>query len=116
MTLRDGTNLGAVRVSRAALARYHERAADAGLGVSAWVRIALDRALDAGRRPDRAPAGRAVISVPEDAVVYRCKLAGGRVVELALPVELSAADAERLCAFLRTQADEAPAAGRTGED
>jgi hypothetical protein len=47
------------------------------------------------------------IAVPDRFVVFRCRITRGRVLELPLPIDLSLADVERLCAFLRTQADPA---------
>lgn len=46
------------------------------------------------------------IPVPADFVVYRCRITRGRILALALPVDLSRADVDRLCAFLQTQADD----------
>jgi len=48
-----------------------------------------------------------VVIPPEECVVYRCRITRGRLLELPLPVQLSRVDVERLCAFLRTQADDA---------
>lgn len=46
------------------------------------------------------------ILVPDDYIIYRCKIDGGRVLELALPKQFSTADAKRLYAFLQTQVDD----------
>ena len=45
------------------------------------------------------------IRVPRGCVVFRCRISRGRVVEIPLPVDLTRRDADRLCAFLQTQAD-----------
>lgn len=57
--------------------------------------------------PAPAPAAPATVA-------YRCKVSPGRVIELVLPVDLSADEMRRLCAFLMTQADE-PAACASNE-
>jgi hypothetical protein len=48
------------------------------------------------------------IEVPADFIVYRCKISGGRVIEIPLPPKFSQADVARLNAFLQTQIDEDP--------
>lgn len=48
------------------------------------------------------------IEVPADFIVYRCKISGGRVIEIPLPPKFSKADVSRLTAFLETQIDEDP--------
>lgn len=47
-----------------------------------------------------------MMQVPADYIIYKAKLTGGRVIDFPLPHKFSAADADRLCAFLRTQVDE----------
>lgn len=44
--------------------------------------------------------------VPSDFVIYKCKIGGGRVIDLPLPPKLARADVKRLCAFLESQVDE----------
>lgn len=51
------------------------------------------------------PGDERTIRVPDGLVVFRCRISGGRVLEIPLPAELSRADVDRICAFLRTQAD-----------
>jgi hypothetical protein len=45
------------------------------------------------------------ILIPDGFVVFRCRISRSRVLEIPLPVELDRRDVERICAFLRTQAD-----------
>ena len=49
------------------------------------------------------------VDVPADFIVYRCKISGGRVIEIPLPPKFSKADVARLNAFLQTQIDDDPA-------
>jgi hypothetical protein len=45
--------------------------------------------------------------VPDEKLInYRCKITGGRVLDLQLPDRLSHEDAERISAFIETQADD----------
>ncbi len=44
--------------------------------------------------------------VPWDFVLYKCKISGGQVIELALPPNLTAEDVKRIHAFLLTQVDD----------
>lgn len=46
------------------------------------------------------------IKVPAEFVIYRCKLSGGRVIEIPLPQKFTRADVGRLHAFLLTQVDD----------
>jgi hypothetical protein len=59
------------------------------------------------------PAGQKPVHVPEDFVVYRCKISKGRVLELPLPRDFTKRDAEKIYDFIKTQTDdegeEAPA-------
>jgi len=55
------------------------------------------------------PPGKKLVEVPEDFIIYRAKITGGRVIEIPLPPEFTKADAARLYAFLQTQVDEDPA-------
>jgi hypothetical protein len=54
--------------------------------------------------------GMQKIFVPADFIVYKCKLSGGRVIEIPLPPAFTKADMARLNAFLQTQVDD-PADG-----
>lgn len=45
------------------------------------------------------------IPVSGGLLVFRCRISRGRVLEIPLPIDLSRADVDRICAFLRTQAD-----------
>lgn len=58
-----------------------------------------------GEREDGDPNTQ-VLRVPKDFIVYRCKLSGGRVIEIPLPPSFNKADTERLYAFLKTQMDD----------
>jgi hypothetical protein len=46
------------------------------------------------------------ITVPEDFIVYRCKISEARVIEIALPPKFTNTDFKRLKAFLATQIDD----------
>ncbi|MBK7539697.1 MAG: hypothetical protein IPI49_30975 [Myxococcales bacterium] len=46
------------------------------------------------------------IAVPSNFIVYRCKIAKGRILEIPLPPEFTKTEVERLYAFLLTQVDE----------
>lgn len=54
----------------------------------------------------RTTFGDGTVVVPDGSVVYRCRITRGRILEIPLPADLSMADVDRLCAFLRTQADD----------
>lgn len=53
-----------------------------------------------------APIETKSLCVPSNFVIYKCKISGGRVLDIPLPPDLSRADVERLVAFLETQADD----------
>ncbi len=55
--------------------------------------------------PASVPGTQAVI-VPADFVVYKCKIGGGRVINIPLPPKFTKADVTRLTAFLETQVDD----------
>jgi hypothetical protein len=57
---------------------------------------------------DTAPPGTQLVKVPSDFIIYRCKISGGKVLEIPLPPKFSKADVERLYAFLQTQIDDEP--------
>lgn len=44
--------------------------------------------------------------MPENLINYRCKITGGRVLDLQLPSKLTRDDVERLTAFMESQADD----------
>jgi hypothetical protein len=46
------------------------------------------------------------LHVPEDFVIYKCKISGGRVIDIPLPPKLTQSDVRRLYAFLQTQVDD----------
>jgi len=48
------------------------------------------------------------ITVPSNFIVYRCKIAKGRILEIPLPPEFTQAEVDRLYAFLKTQVDDTP--------
>lgn len=52
------------------------------------------------------PAGIQVIKVPADFIVYKCKISGGRIIEIPLPPKFTTADVDKLHAFLKTQIDD----------
>jgi hypothetical protein len=52
------------------------------------------------------PAGQKAVYVPNDFVVYRCKISGGHVIEIPLPKTFTQRDADRMYAFLKTQIDD----------
>ena len=56
--------------------------------------------------PSTGSSGEPAIRVPDGFVVYRCRITRGRILEISLPVDLTSADVERICAFLRTQTDD----------
>ncbi len=51
-------------------------------------------------------AGMQTLSVPADFVIYKCKIGGGRVINIPLPPAFTKTDMKRLHAFLETQVDE----------
>jgi hypothetical protein len=53
-----------------------------------------------------APRGMKSLLVPENFVIYKCKISGGRVIDIPLPPEFSQSDVKRLYAFLQTQVDD----------
>jgi hypothetical protein len=59
--------------------------------------------------PPPPPKGQKAVYVPDNFVVYRCKITKGHVVEIPLPPSFTKADVKRLTAFtvfLETQADD----------
>jgi hypothetical protein len=57
------------------------------------------------------PPGMQVLKVPQDFVIYKCKISGGRIIEIPLPPKFATADVDRLHAFLLTQIDDEPVQG-----
>jgi len=53
-----------------------------------------------------APRGMKQVLVPDDFVVYKCKISRGRVIDVPLPPNLADSDVKRIHAFLQTQIDE----------
>jgi hypothetical protein len=87
--------------------------------------IVLDGAVtvataDTNKKPEAkgdtpvAPPGMKQLLVPNDFVIYKCKISGGRVIDIPLPPQFSQGDVNRLHAFLLTQVDEDPAANEKG--
>jgi hypothetical protein len=56
--------------------------------------------------PPPAPPGMQTISVPAGFIIYKCKISGGRIIEIPLPPEFTKADASKMHAFLLTQIDD----------
>lgn len=70
-----------------------------------------------GIKPSQPPApdGKKAIYVPEDYVIYKCKISGGLVIDIPLPPKLTSADVNKLHNFLQTQVDDEPKTpGATG--
>lgn len=57
------------------------------------------------------PPGAQSLNVPADFIIYKCKISGGRVLEIPLPPKFLSADAARLFQFLKTQVDDEGANG-----
>lgn len=62
----------------------------------------------AAEKPDAGTPhpGTQTIRVPADFVIYKCKISGGRIIEIPLPPKFATADVNRLHAFLLTQIDD----------
>jgi hypothetical protein len=56
--------------------------------------------------PDMPPPGMQILKVPSDYTIYRCKIAGGVILEIALPPKFRQVDVKKLHAFLLTQVDD----------
>jgi hypothetical protein len=56
--------------------------------------------------PPSPPEGHKYVDVPHDYIIYRCKITRGRILDLPLPPNFTAKDAERIHAFLLTQVDD----------
>jgi hypothetical protein len=52
------------------------------------------------------PPGMQTLQVPDDFVIYKAKITGGKVLEIPLPKTFKSADVEKLYAFLKTQIDD----------
>lgn len=48
------------------------------------------------------------VRVPASFIVYKCKISGGRVLEIPLPYDLTQEDATRLHKFFLAMADDVP--------
>lgn len=59
----------------------------------------------ASETPEPPPNSKALL-VPADFVIYKCKITGGRIIDLPLPPDFSSSDVKRLHAFLQTQVDD----------
>jgi hypothetical protein len=68
--------------------------------------VAKENSADTPKSP-AAPAGTQTLHVPADFIVYKCKLSRGRVIDIPLPPDFTAADVKRMNAFLETQIDDA---------
>lgn len=55
------------------------------------------------------PNGKQVMMVPSDFIIYKCKIGGGKVIDIALPPTFRQVDVDKLHAFLKTQIDDEPA-------
>ncbi len=69
------------------------------------------------KKPESGGDGTATqtLSVPADFIIYKCKIAPGRVIEIPLPPKYLQADHERLVAFLETQIDDPKPAATADE-
>lgn len=70
---------------------------------------AASPAADEGEQGDTGtppPPGMKRMEVPEDFVIFKCKITGGQFIDIALPPSLTTADVTRLNAFLLTQVDD----------
>jgi len=62
---------------------------------------------------DPAPeSGFQWVKVPAEFIIYRCKIAKGRVIEIPLPKEITKAEVDRIHAFLVTQIDDEDFGGK----
>jgi hypothetical protein len=52
------------------------------------------------------PEGQKALYVPDNFIVYRCKISKNRVLEIPLPRDFTLRDADRMYAFLKTQIDD----------
>jgi hypothetical protein len=56
--------------------------------------------------PEPERTGMQAVYVPANFIIYKCKLAKGRVIDIPLPPEFTTAEMEKLYAFLKTQVDD----------
>lgn len=56
--------------------------------------------------PPAVAAGMQNVSVPDNFIVYTCKIGKGRIIKVPLPPDFTQLDVERLYAFLKTQVDD----------
>jgi hypothetical protein len=62
--------------------------------------------VEEGLKSEAPPPGMQTLQVPADFVIYRCKISGGRIIEVPLPPRFTQGDVDRLHAFLKTQVDD----------
>lgn len=65
-------------------------------------------------QPAGPPPGTQMMTVPADFIIYRCKIGGGRIIDIALPPKFRQTDVDKLHAFLKTQIDDEPVAEIAG--
>jgi hypothetical protein len=56
--------------------------------------------------PPPAPPGMKQLAVPDDFVVYKAKISGGRIIDLPLPPKLKTSDVDKIHRLLLTQIDD----------
>jgi hypothetical protein len=54
------------------------------------------------------PPGMQLLKVPNEFIIYKCKISGGRIIEIPLPPKFTTTDVDKLHAFLKTQIDDEP--------
>jgi hypothetical protein len=67
--------------------------------------VATKKTVDASTEVT-ASHGMQVLRVPQDFIIYRCKLSGGRVIDVPLPPKFKKSDLTKLTNFLGTQVDD----------
>lgn len=77
----------------------------ASLGGDSDSRAPLDAA-PADASPSAPAAGTILVAVPQDYIIYRCKITQGRILDLPLPPNFTRKDAKRIHNFLLTQVDD----------
>ncbi|HEY3806083.1 MAG TPA: hypothetical protein VGL61_25950 [Kofleriaceae bacterium] len=58
------------------------------------------------------PPGMQNVAVPNDFIVYTCKIGKGRIIKVPLPPDFTQVDVDRLHAFLKTQVDDDVTVGK----
>lgn len=56
--------------------------------------------------PSASPSGMQTMKVPADFIIYKCKIGGGKIIDIALPPTFRQVDVDKLHAFLKTQIDD----------